>query len=215
MPKSKRSKVISLTKTKSKGSNMRQKQVEEVRDALDEYSQIYVLSCKNIRTAQMNEVRKEFEDSKIYMGKNSVAAVALGRNQEDEFKDNLRHVSGFLTGNVCLMFTNRDKKSTMKYFKKLKSPEYASAGDIVKEDVILEEGDLPFAGSMLDQLRTLGLVVELEEGVVNLKNRFVCATKGKALNPEQAKMLTHLGKKLGFFTLTPVCYWADGSFEEL
>jgi mRNA turnover protein 4 len=39
-----------------------------------------------------------------------VAQIALGRSNEDEFKDNLCQVSKKLTGDAGLLMTNRTKK---------------------------------------------------------------------------------------------------------
>jgi hypothetical protein len=61
----------------------------------------------------------------------------------------------------------------------------------------------------------LGAVVEIEDGKIVLKNHFTAAKKGVALTPEQAKMLTHLEKKLGTFKLTLSAFWSDGAYEEL
>jgi len=150
------------------------------------------------------------------MGKNAVAQVALGRTPEDEFQDNLRHVSAKLNKNTALFFTNRERDEVEGYFKALKIPDFAKGGDQASETVILQEGyifDKPT--SMLDQLRQLGAVVEIENGHVVLKNTFVAAKKGVHLTPEQAKMLTHLDKKLGMFELTVNAYWGAGEFEDL
>ncbi len=65
------------------------------------------------------------------MGKNTIAQIALGRTPEEEYKDNLRHVSKVtfsalfclfscnlwvqgIEGNVGLLFTSRDKKEVKK-----------------------------------------------------------------------------------------------------
>ena len=68
---------------------------------------------------------------------------------------------------------------------------------------------------MLDQLRKLGLVVEIEDSVIHLREPFTAATAGVALTPEQAKMLAHLEKRTVSFSIKMMCYWFDGSFEEL
>ena len=52
--------------------------------------------------------------SRLFLGKNSVAQVALGRTPEEEVRDNLRHVSQRLEGDTGLLFTNRPKKEVLK-----------------------------------------------------------------------------------------------------
>jgi mRNA turnover protein 4 len=82
-----------LTKTTRKGRDLKSKLVESIREACDNYDSLYVFSYENMRTNNFTPVRDHFEDSKIIMGKLSVAQLALGRTPEEEYKDNLRHMA--------------------------------------------------------------------------------------------------------------------------
>jgi hypothetical protein len=78
----------------------------------------------------------DWKESRIFLGKNSVAQVALGRTTEEEYKDNLHLISQVklllstlhfdnvlavcvflqrLEGNSGLLFTNRSKKEALRY----------------------------------------------------------------------------------------------------
>ena len=77
-------------------------------------------------------------------------------------------------------------------------------------------GVLPqFPITMLDQLRKLGLVVEVDDAKVVLRNPFCCAQKGVPLTPEQAKILAHLDRRCITFKVDLLYLWTDGQFEEL
>ena len=102
-----------------------------------------------------------------------------------------------------------------RYFKGFKAPEFAKAGAILKETIVLQPGPLSFAGSMLDHLRKLGMIVEIDDGVVYLREPFTAATKGVPLTPEQAKTLTHMEKRTVDFKMKLLAYWTEGSYEEL
>lgn len=95
MPRSKRAKVVSLSKTQKVGASkeFRKAKVNLVRDAVDEYKNIFIFSFANLRESKMKEVRMEWKESRIYMGKNRVAQVALGKTPEDEVRDNLHLLS--------------------------------------------------------------------------------------------------------------------------
>lgn len=114
MPRSKRNKVISLTKTGSKGRESKSSHVEVLRGALDEYKNVVVLGFENMRATHFRDVRMDWKESRLFLGKNSVAQVALGRTPEEEIRDNLRHISSRLTGDTGLLFTNRPKKEILK-----------------------------------------------------------------------------------------------------
>ena len=89
MPRSKRNKVVPLTKVKRKGRSGKETLVENVRDAIDAYTNAYVLSFDAIRAGPFKTLAfKMREDSKFFLGKNKVIGVALGKTPEDEHADN-------------------------------------------------------------------------------------------------------------------------------
>lgn len=95
MPRSKRSKVVSLTKTTRKASSkeFRKGKVDLIRDAIEEYENVFVFTFTNMRESKLKEVRMDWKESRIYMGKNRVAQVALGKTEEEEIRENLRFVA--------------------------------------------------------------------------------------------------------------------------
>lgn len=219
MPRSKRNKVVNLTKTNPKGKGLKCKHVEGLRQATDDYTSLFAFSFDNLRASStvFKDVRMHWKESRIYLGKNTIAQVALGRTPEEEFKDNLRHVSKLLNGDCGLLFTSRDKAEVLEYFNSLELQDFAKAGFVPDRDIVLNPGPLPtdFGSSMLDQLRKLGMVVEVDDSKVILRNTFHAAVKDSPLTPEQSKVLTHLNIKLATFSIQMLCYWSDGTFEEL
>ena len=47
-------------------------------------------------------------------GKNKVVKVALGRTNEDEVADGIRHIGESLSGSKGLLFTNETEKEVLK-----------------------------------------------------------------------------------------------------
>jgi hypothetical protein len=64
MPKSKRAKVVHLTKTDKKGKELSQKLFANVQDAADNFQHIFVFSVENMRNSYLKQVRAEFSDSR-------------------------------------------------------------------------------------------------------------------------------------------------------
>lgn len=79
---------------------------------------------------------------------------------------------------------------------------------------MLPAGDLDFPGNMLDQLRKLGMTVELDNGKISLKSMFIVASKDVPLTPEQAKLLVHMKVPLISFKISVAASWSDGEFSE-
>lgn len=93
MPKSKRDRVVPLTQTKKKGMAMKEKLVDNIVEAIAEYSDIYVITVDNMRNNKFKELREEMNESKFFFGKNKVMAIALGNAKDDEKQENLHMVS--------------------------------------------------------------------------------------------------------------------------
>lgn len=62
MPKSKRAKVVHLSKTDKKGKELSQKLFANVQEAAEAYQHIFVFSVENMRNSYLKEVRQEFSD---------------------------------------------------------------------------------------------------------------------------------------------------------
>ncbi|CAN0589356.1 unnamed protein product, partial [Ectocarpus sp. 12 AP-2014] len=174
-----------------KGRELKQGIVSEVRKCVDEYPSVYVFSFVNLRSKLLKEVRLDFrEDSRFFMGKNKVMILALGKSEQDEYQDNLRQVSKRLKGQVGLLFTRRPAEEVKTYFKALAVADHAPPGFVHDETIPLPTGSLgDWPVSMMEQFRKLGVVVEVEEGVlVNRKAINMCAA-GEPISPEGAKLL--------------------------
>jgi mRNA turnover protein 4 len=67
MPKSKRARVIHLTKVDKKGKELTLKLFANIRDSLDQYQYCFVFSVENMRNVYLKDVRSEFSDSRWVM----------------------------------------------------------------------------------------------------------------------------------------------------
>ncbi|XP_016920509.1 mRNA turnover protein 4 homolog [Apis cerana] len=205
MPKSKRDKKISLTKTSKKGLALKQQIVEDVRNCVEKYARIFLLSVHNMRNNKLKDLRSEWKDSRFFFGKNKVIALALGKSSENEVAENLHKLSLALRGQCGLLFTNRSKKEVLKWMREYEEIDYARSGFITQETITLPEGPIPdFSHSIEPHLRQLGMPTALQKGVVTLIKEYTVCKIGQALTPEQARILKLLGKPLATFKLIPL-----------
>uniref|UniRef100_UPI00358DE9AE mRNA turnover protein 4 homolog isoform X2 n=1 Tax=Myxine glutinosa TaxID=7769 RepID=UPI00358DE9AE len=190
MPKSRRDKKITLTKTKRKGLPAKQKLVDELRTSVDTYKFLYTFSVENMRNNKLKALRESWQHSRFFLGKNKVMMVALGKDAASEYRKGLHKISRRLKGEVGLLFTNRTKDEVVQWFHEHKEADYARAGVPASWKVVLHAGPLEnFDHSTEPLLRKLGLPTQLKKGVVTLlKDHQVCA-EGDNLNPEQARLL--------------------------
>lgn len=216
MPRSKRDKKISLTQTKKKGLVLKQKVLEEVRTCADKYARIFTFSTQNMRNNKLKDVRQEWKQSRFYFGKNKVMALALGTSKANEYRDGLFSVSKLLQGQRGLLFTDKSKQEVLQWFSSYSDVDYARSGNVATQTVVIEQGPLKaFSHSMEPQLRQLGLPTALKRGVVTLLRDFTVCEKGRALTPEQARILKLFGHQMANFHIDIDSMWSsDGSFEK-
>lgn len=108
MAKSKRNKVVPLSKVKGKFEAKKSTIVESIHKLLDDYKYCYVFKHKNMTNVPLQELRHYWKSSKFVIGKNKVMQVALGKTEDDSYKENSYLIGPFLKGNSGLFFTNEE-----------------------------------------------------------------------------------------------------------
>ncbi|KAF7633127.1 RL10P_insert domain-containing protein [Meloidogyne graminicola] len=222
MPKSKRDKIVSLTKVKKKTKETKGKLIEEVRECLSKYNNLFVFSTANLRSNILIKVRQRFKQtSRIFYGRNSVMAVALGKTPEQEVENGLYHIAQLLKGQCGLMFTNEMKDSILSFFDEFVEEEFARAGDSAPFEIVIPAGPVHVDDDGIDdeehkkwvtssfepQLRKLGLQTRLNNGKIELLDQFVVCKEGDKLSSDQTKILRHFGRRLVEFRVTLLAHW--------
>lgn len=215
MPKSKRSKVVPLTKTAKKGHKLKETLVEELHLCCDVYKHIFVIKVENMRNKKLKEVRTLLVGSRFFFGKNKIMQKALGKDHQDEYKDELSKLSARIQGNCGIFFTNNPKEEVFKFFNNFSDPNYARSGVVAIEDISLAEGPLDLPFSMEVHLRSLGLKTQLKDGVIHLLADTVLCNKGDVLTPEQCRLLELLDIKMAEFRIQVDAVWSEGVFERI
>jgi len=164
----------------------------------------------------LKDLRQSWSDSRFIFGKNKVAALALGRGAESEYKQNIHKITPFLVGNVGLLFTNRTKTEVLNFFGNFSCPEFARAGNVAIEDVTIEAGPLEqFQHTMEPQLRKLGMHTTLRKGVVHLDTDFKICSKGDKLTPEQCRLLKLFDMLQASFKVKVKVNWTKSGHYEI
>eukprot|EP00026_Physarum_polycephalum_P014728 Phypoly_transcript_15275.p1 GENE.Phypoly_transcript_15275~~Phypoly_transcript_15275.p1 ORF type:complete len:245 (-),score=56.81 Phypoly_transcript_15275:77-811(-) len=219
MPKSKRHTRVALSVVKKKNKvEHKQKHYGLIQESLDKHNTLFVLKPHNMRNAQLKQLRDRFISSDFFIGKNTTMARALGVNPASEYKNNLHKMSKLLHGERILLITSDDKDDILDYFKTQKVVDYARGGFVPIENITRHPGPIELSHSLEPHLRALGMPTRLKNGVIHLENEYVLCTAGKAITPEQAKLLKLLEIKLAEFYIDVVGIWTeDGTttfFEE-
>lgn len=226
MPKSKRNKVVSLTKVKKKDRTWKEGLLQKIRQCLDTYPTVYVFKHYNMRNESFKQLRDELQEScRFVLGSTKLMQVALGKAEADEYKTNLHQLSQRLKGNVGLFFTKLSREEAARIIDEFVHEDFARAGSRASHDFSLPEGPLsgpmgPLPHTLEPQLRKLGLPTKLNKGVVELlADTTVCRT-GQKLDASQAGLLRVFDIRMAECKLKLLAVWeagaeGGGSVEEL
>lgn len=180
----------------------------KVREAAEKFSSIYVLRFDGMRIQGLNQIRKHFRDSVIFLGKNKVMALALGKDEASEVGVNVSKIATRLEGQCGLLFTDRMESEVVDYFDALVETDYARSGGKATKNVVLEEGPLPqFSHAIEPHLRSLGMPTQLKRGAVTLVQEYTVCKKKQQLTPNQASILKLLEIPMAEFRVQVDSRW--------
>lgn len=217
MPKSKRSKVVHLTKTNTDRRALKRELAQLVQESVDEYDSCYVFSFGGLRSNHFKELRAEWSDSRFLLGKNKVLALALtGGEGSAPYRPGLDAIAGDIRGNVGLLFTSRPSADVKTFFNDYAVPDFARSGFVPNQTIVLSASrltDLPH--TMADQLKKLGVPVRLDKGVVVVTEDCNLCLKGVPITPEQGRLLKIFGHELAQFKITLISLWQSSTNPEV
>ncbi|KAF2646402.1 mRNA turnover protein 4 [Massarina eburnea CBS 473.64] len=221
MPKSKRAKVVHLSKTDKKGKELSLKLYADVQEAADNYQNIFVFEVENMRNSYLKGVRAEFSDCRLFFGKTKVMAKALGLTDADEHLKNLSRLSKHINGNIGLFFTNREPQEIIEYFSAYSQTDFARAGITATQTFTIPAGvvysrggelpaddDVQLPHSQETTVRKWGMPTKLEKGKVILDAPYTVCKEGQTLNSHQTALLKLFGVAMAEFKIEMKAYYS-------
>lgn len=227
MPRSKRSKLVTLAQTDKKGKENKTRIFDEVRSALDEFRFVWILQLDDVRTPVLQDIRIDWAGSKLILGKRRVLEKALGDTPEEEYKDNLHKLSKLCTGVSGLLFTNETPDTVQAYFTAYSKQDYSRAKSKAPIDFTIPEGivysrggqiaieeDVPMSHSLEETLRNkLKVPTKIKAGKIILNEPYVVCTEGETLDVRKALLLKQFGVAASEFKVNTIAYFDNESSE--
>jgi len=219
MPKSKRAKQISLTKVKKKDRSLKDGHIEEIREASGKYKTALLIRVENERNQFIKEVKRKLHPGRLFYGKNKLMQHALGMSPQNECQDGIHKLADRIAGHAAILFTDTPVVKVREYFEEHQPAEFARAGAIATETVVLPPGPDVLANqphSIEAHLRAIGLPTQLQNGKVVLLGKHTVCKEGKEITADQAQVLKLIDKKLAKFSMTILAKWTreNGEFEK-
>ncbi|KAI0338962.1 hypothetical protein BDW22DRAFT_1311255, partial [Trametopsis cervina] len=223
MPRSKRSKLVSLTKVSKKTKEQKSALMTEVQTNADKYEYCWLFDVGNMRNEHLKIVRNLWKDSaRIFFGRGAVMAKALGTTLETEHLPGLHKLAKNLKGQVGLLFTSSSPSEVTEWFADFHPPTYLRSGSVASSTYTIPPGPIlshhstppePFPHNEEPQLRKLGLHTKMVRGVPTLENEHVVVKEGQTLSAEQAQILKLVGIRMGEFRVRLMVWWEKATGE--
>jgi mRNA turnover protein 4 len=226
MPRSKRAKVVHLSKVEKKGKEHTLKTFANIQAAVSAYPWLYVFSVDNMRNSYLKDVRTQLVDSRLFFGKTKVMAKALGWSADSEPAPNTHLLAPHLTGAVGLLFSPRPPPDVRAHFEAFRPMDFARAGTPAARSFTIPAGvvhstagevpqdqDVPVAHSLEPGLRQLGVPTRLVRGKIELSDDYLVCRQGEVLGSGQATLLKMFGVATAEFRVDLLACWsaADGA----
>jgi len=219
MPKTKRNKVVHLTKTKKKTRSDKDELIEKVREAAEKYGNAYLIRLDNVRNAFLKDLTAKLRPGRLFCGKNKVLQLALGTEPSKECADGIHKLARRVEGQRAVLFTDLDRAALMKKLIEYAPEDYARSGAVAPRTVTVPAGTeslSKFPHSLEPQLRKLGMPTLLKNGIIHLLGNHVVCKEGQTLNAQQVQVLKLLDEKMVQFQMVPEGHWSnDGSYADL
>ncbi|KAM3167953.1 Ribosome assembly factor MRT4 [Saccharomyces cerevisiae] len=225
MPRSKRSKLVTLAQTDKKGRENKERIFDEVREALDTYRYVWVLHLDDVRTPVLQEIRTSWAGSKLIMGKRKVLQKALGEKREEEYKENLYQLSKLCSGVTGLLFTDEDVNTVKEYFKSYVRSDYSRPNTkapltfTIPEGIVYSRGgqipaeeDVPMIHSLEPTMRNkFEIPTKIKAGKITIDSPYLVCTEGEKLDVRQALILKQFGIAASGFKVKVSAYYDNDS----
>ncbi|KAL8694453.1 MAG: hypothetical protein Q9218_000865 [Villophora microphyllina] len=225
MPKSKRAKVIHLTKTQKKGKELTLRLYANVQECIPQFPYIYVFSVENMRNNYLKNVRTDLagDSRRIFFGKTRVMARALGDSPSTEPYPSTSLLFPHLSGPCGLIFSHREPPVMLAHFDNYHPLSYARAGTTSTFAFTLPSGALvynnvaeenvPIAAHQEPTLRKLGVPTRMEKGRVMLEEPFEVCKEGEVLGSGQTTLLKMFGVQMAEFGVRVRAWWTKETGE--
>jgi mRNA turnover protein 4 len=206
---------------KKKDKEAKAAEIGRLCDAAQSHTFVYVGEPHNIdgitiRTLK-DFLRKETGTTIMY-SKNTLARVALGKDEASEVAPGLAKLAASMTGNVCLLFSESKPDVLDGAIKSCLGERRAfiGAGAIAPETVTVPLGPCPlFTSTQEPLLRRLGAPVTLDRGVIVFSRELIVCTAGEVVSAAGAKLLRLLSRPLAVPALRLLRVVADGKYLTL
>ncbi len=169
--------------------------IQELTEILRKYSNILLLSIRDVNANQMKMLRKKlWGKGLVKVVKNSLLELAIDKIKHE--KPMLDKLKDLLTDMHALVFTNDDIFEVARIINSIKEKRALKPGKISPVDVVLKKGFTGFKpGPEMSEMRMAGVPVRIFDGEVFIQQDHILVKKGQVVSPYAARVMALLDIK--------------------
>ncbi|KAF2099423.1 hypothetical protein NA57DRAFT_38081 [Rhizodiscina lignyota] len=172
-------------------SNTKAAYFDKLKNLLEEYKSIFIVTVDNVSSQQMHEIRQALRgEGVVLMGKNTMVRRAIKgfMNENPEYERLLPHVKG----NVGFVFTNTDLKETREKILSNRVAAPARAGAVAPLDVFIPAGNTGMEPGKTSFFQALGVPTKIARGTIEITTELKLVEAGTKVGPSEATLLNML-----------------------
>jgi len=187
---------------------------ERLKECLDEYQNILIVTVNNVGSNQMQKVRIALRGKAvILMGKNTICRKIMREHAEAGHPE-INAILPFVKGNIGLVFTNDNLNEVRQTILSNKVPAAAKAGADAPVDVIVPPGPTGLDPAQTSFFQTLNIGTKIVRGAIEIINEVKFLTKGDKVTASHVALLAKLNIKPFFYGITVDAVYENGSVYE-
>jgi len=164
---------------------------DKLRNLLQEYHSIFIVTVDNVSSQQMHEIRHALRgEGVVLMGKNTMVRRAIKGflNESPEYE----RLLPFVKGNVGFVFTNEDLKTIRDKILANKVAAPARAGAVAPADVFVPAGNTGMEPGKTSFFQALGVPTKIARGTIEITADLKLVEAGTKVGASEATLLNML-----------------------
>jgi len=159
---------------------------------LDEYPKCFLVSCDNVGSRQMQEIRAALrsEGTVLLFGKNTMMRKAIRGHLENN--PALERLLPYLKGNIGFVFTKSDLIETRDKVISFRVAAPARAGALAPLDVTVPKQNTGLGPEKTSFFQALNIQTKITKGTVEIMNDVKLVTAGEKVGASEATLLNML-----------------------
>jgi len=160
---------------------------------LDNYSKIFIVSCDNVGSKQMQQMRSSLrKTSVLLMGKNTLMRKVLNIYMKKHPGHPYEQLLVRMKGNVGFVFTNSDLSSIKEVIESNKVPAPARIGSFAPIDVIVPAGPTTCDPGQTSFFQVLQIPTKINKGRIEITTPVPLIKAGDKIGNSEAALLQKL-----------------------